>query len=302
MSDQPDKHAETNRRKKPKRSLWKRLLRMLVLYLIVSSITLLVLWVTGYAERLAYWPIRDAFKTPVQYEDVWIETPDGKQLHAWFMPAVNAKPGERGPAILHAHGNAGNVLYHESFSSFLTMSGFNVLLFDYRGYGRSDKGSMNRKTLSIDTRSALAYLMERDDVDPDRVGVLGVSLGGPFALDAAINEPRVEAVATISTYASWRGVAEDAVGMGSVLIHRGLDPVDLARKLETRPYLIMHGTSDTIVDAKHAEEIRSSAEVSFIDVTLKTYPGDHNSLIQRDLQAQRDLIAFFERYLKASGN
>lgn len=272
---------------------------MLVVYLCVSLVTIVVLWVTGYGERLFYWPIRDAFETPAQYEDVWIETADGKRLHGWFMPAVGVPDGEKAPAILHVHGNAGNVLYHESFSSFLTMSGFHVLLFDYRGYGRSDKGSMNRENLTIDTRSALAYLMERDDVDADRVGVLGVSLGGPFALDAAINEPRVEAVATISTFASWRGVAGDAVGIASVLIPNGLDPVDLARKLETRPYLIMHGTNDTIVDAKHAELIRSSAEDSFIDVTLKTYPGDHNSLIQRDLKAQTDLIAFFEFNLMA---
>lgn len=302
MSDPHNGQNESSGKKKRKRSLGKRLLRMLVVYLCISLVSLVVLWVTGYGERLFYWPIRDAFETPAQYEDVWIETADGKRLHGWFMPAIGVPEGEQAPAILHAHGNAGNVLYHESFSSFLTMSGFHVLLFDYRGYGRSDKGSMNRKNLTIDTRAALAYLMERDDVDPDRVGVLGVSLGGPFALDAVINEPRVEAVVTVSTYASWRGVAKDAVGVASVLIPIGLDPVNLARKLETRPYLIMHGTNDTIVDAKHAELIRSSAENSFIDVTLKTYPGDHNSLIQRDLQAQRDLIAFFERYLKISSN
>ena len=300
MYDQHDGQNES-RKKKPKRSLGKRLLRMLVVYLCVSLIGIVVLWVTGYAERLFYFPIRDAFETPAQYEDVWIETADGKRLHGWFMPAVGDPEGEQGPAILHAHGNAGNVLYHESFSSFLTMSGFNVLLFDYRGYGRSDKGSMNRENLAIDTRAALAYLMEREDVDADRVGVMGVSLGGPFALDVAISEPRVEAVVTVSTYASWRGVASDAAWIASVLIPTGLDPVDLARKLETRPYLIMHGTGDAIVDVKHAEEIRSSAEDSLIDVTVKTYPGDHNSLIQRDLEAQADLIAFFERYLKAGG-
>lgn len=300
MSDQHDEQNQSGKKVKRKRSLKKRLLRMLVVYLSLSVIVFVGLLVTGYAERAFYWPIRDAFETPAQYEDVWIETTDGKRLHGWFMPAVGVEAGEARPAILHAHGNAGNVLYHESFSSFLTASGFHVLLFDYRGYGRSDKGSMNRDTLSIDTRAALAYFLERDDVDPDRVGVLGVSLGGPFALDAAVNEPRVEAVATVSTYGSWRGVARDAAGVASVLIPTGLDPVDLARDLGSRPYLIMHGTADNIVDAKHAEEIRASAADSFIDVTLKTYPADHNTLIKRDVQAQRDLIAFFERHLKAS--
>ncbi|MBO6513239.1 MAG: alpha/beta fold hydrolase [Phycisphaerales bacterium] len=292
-----EEHHTTSGKAKRKRSLGKRLLRMLVVYLCVSVVGIVVLWVTGYGERLFYFPVRDAFETPAQYEDVWIETADGKRLHGWFMPAVGVPDGERAPTILHAHGNAGNVLYHESYSSFLTMSGFHVLLFDYRGYGRSDKGSLNRETLTIDTRSALAYLMERDDVDPDRVGVMGVSLGGPFALDAAIDETRVEAVVTVSTFASWRGIATDAVGIAGVLIPTGLDPVDLARGLGSRPYLIMHGTGDEIIDVKHAEEIRASAEDSFVDVTMRTYPGDHNSLIQHDLEAQRDLAGFFQKYL-----
>ncbi|MFK7760137.1 MAG: alpha/beta hydrolase [Phycisphaerales bacterium] len=302
MSDQHDEQSGAGKKQKRKRSLKKRLLRMLVVYGAVSLIVFSAIYITGFAERAFYWPIRDAFDTPAQYEDVWIETADGKRLHGWFMPAVGVESGEARPAILHAHGNAGNVLYHESFSSFLTASGFHVLIFDYRGYGRSDKGSMNRDTLSIDTRAALAYTLGRDDVDADRVGVLGVSLGGPFALDAAVNEPRVEAVATVSTYSSWRGVARDAAGVASVLIRSGLDPVDLARDLGSRPYLIMHGTADTIVDVKHAEEIRASAEDSFIDVTLKTYPGDHNTLIQRDRDAQRDLIAFFEKLLMSGKN
>lgn len=275
---------------------------MFVLYLIVSSITLIVLWSTGYAERLAYMPVRDEFETPEMYEDVWIDADDGTRLHAWFMPAQGVRAGEQAPAILHVHGNAGNVLYHESFSSFLTAAGFHVLLFDYRGYGRSDEGSMNRKNLSIDTRAALSYLMSRDDVDPDRVGVFGVSLGGPFALDATVNEPRVRAIATLSTFSSWRGVAKDMAGIGSVLIRPGLDPMDLVGDLKTRPYLIMHGVSDQVVNPRHADLLKAAADDLFVQVTLKTYPGDHNSLIQYNLEAQDDLIAFYEKYLKATND
>ena len=287
----------------PKRRRWlRRLVRMFVLYLIVSGIGLGVLWYTGYAERLAYMPVRDAFETPEGYEDVWIESVDGTRLHGWLMPAITARNGEPSPAILHVHGNAGNVMYHESFSAFLTNAGFHVLLFDYRGYGRSDEGKISRGNLSEDTRAALAYLMARDDVDPNRVGVLGVSLGGVFALDAVVNEPEVKAVATLSAFSSWRGVAKDMAGAGSLLIRPGLDPEDLARELGTRPYMIMHGTGDQIVDPRHADRLRQAAEDSFVMVTQEMYPGDHNSLIQYNLQAQRDLIVFYEKYLGVSND
>ncbi len=84
-------------------------------------------------NALLYFPARAVPPTPPGYDDVAIETDDGERLHGWFAAA-------RGPAlarILLCHGNAGNVGDRVAHLELLTRAGFDVLAFDYRGYGRS---------------------------------------------------------------------------------------------------------------------------------------------------------------------
>ena len=277
--------------------IWKSLRTITVILLTL----LIIVRVTGVAEQLAYWPTRDTPPTPSAYEDVWISTPDGVTLHAWLMPAINVAPNERAPAILHVHGNAGNIGHHESFSSFLTNHGMHVLLFDYRCYGKSDEtGSLSRERLAIDTNAALDALLDHPRVDPDRVGVLGVSLGGPFAMNAAANEPRVRAVATLSTFSSWAGVASDMSPLAPLLFPSGdpaYDPIKAVNALNNRPYLILHGDNDQIVSPRHADLLYQQATNAGVDAKLARYPGDHNALVQINHDARNELIKFFHAHL-----
>lgn len=283
--------------KKPTSTL-KRIARTLRWTLIVLLLALLAVRMSGVAEQLAYFPSRHLIVTPAEYEDIWITTPDGLKLHAWFMPAKGVPENQQAPAILHAHGNAGNIADHESFSNFLTNAGFHVLLFDYRCYGRSDDiAPINRTKLAIDTTAALEALFNHPRVDPIRVAVLGVSLGGPFALSAAANEPRVRAIATLSTFSSWQAVAADMSPLGPLLMPSGLDSKDSIKRLNNQPYLIMHGLNDQVINPRHADILYKAATDAQLPVTLKTYPGDHNALIQTNPQARSDLIEFFKTNL-----
>lgn len=81
---------------------------------------------------------------------------DGLWLHGWFMPAGGRNPGDGpAPTVLHVHGNAGDVSNHRFACDFLRDSGFNVLLFDYRGSGESDKpdGLLRREWLVEDSHA-----------------------------------------------------------------------------------------------------------------------------------------------------
>lgn len=296
-------------RPRPRPRTARRIIRLLFVVCILLSLAALTVRLTGAAESLAYWPSREPFVTPVLAEDVWITTDDGVRLHAWFMPARDLPPGAQAPAILHVHGNAGNIRSHQSFSDFLTRAGFHVLIFDYRGYGRSDlppSGRLRRPDLVTDTRAALDALLSRPDVDPDRVGVLGVSLGAAFALEAAAAEPRVRAVATVSGFSSWAGVASDVLPIiGPLLLRPGVDGVDAVAHLggreagrAARPLLIMHGERDDIVLPRHAALLHAAAEQAGIPVELWTHPeGDHNSFLQSIPQARDRLERFFHETL-----
>lgn len=293
-----DEPAPSNPSRQPKRR--PRLTFRLARILLVLALIMTIFRLTGWAESLAYFPSREPFDNPPGVEDVYFTSADGTRLHGWFMPATDADPAHPGPAILHVHGNAGNVDSHESFSRFFTRHGFSVFLFDYRRYGRSDnKGPLRRHALLEDTEAALKTLEARPDIDPTRVGVYGVSLGGGFALHAAANDPAVRAVATVSAFSTWPGVANDmAPVLGALLMRPGLDPATAAAKLGDRPYLIIHGLADQIVNPRHADLLAKAARDAGVDVTLWTDPaGDHNSMIQTNPEARQQLIDFFTTHL-----
>ena len=96
------------------------------------------------------------------FEDVAIETEDGERLHGWWVPA---RRGPAGAHVMLCHGNAGNVGDRVLHAALLCAAGLDVLLFDYRGYGRSS-GRPGEAGTYRDARAARAALLARDDVDP----------------------------------------------------------------------------------------------------------------------------------------
>ena len=281
-------------------SLAKRFLRPLAIRLLVLTAILLTIRFTALAESLAiYFPSRNTPATPATFEEVTITTPDGKTLHAWFMRATDARPGEVRPAILHCHGNAGNIASHTAFSEFLTHHSFHVLIFDYRGYGNSSPTSLLRRDqLNTDTLAALKALMNRPDVDPTRIGTYGVSLGSVFALSAAAQTPTIRAVCTAAAFSSWSDIAADKVPiLGRILMPTGLDPKDLATRLPC-PYLIVHGDADTIVPISHADTIETAARAHNIPTTRYTAPAlGHNEEVPDSPATQQAIINFFTQHL-----
>lgn len=283
------------------RSRPRRLLRGLAIRLAITALAILAVRLTLLAESVFfYFPSRAPFTTPAEYQDVTIPLPSGGHLHAWFMPAHGSTQGEPRPAILHAHGNAGNIESHESFSSFLTEQGFHVLLFDYRGFGRSSPNRLiTRHDIISDTRAALAHLASRPDVIPDRIGLFGVSLGATPALAAAADNPAVRAVCTVSAFSSWPAIAADHVPiLGHALIPPGSDARQLVTRLGPTPLLIIHGDNDSIVPPHHARIIADAATQAGINTqTTLISGGDHNAIIADHPSAQAAITNFFRTTL-----
>lgn len=271
--------------------------------LVIVAAVVVIRWLHIVESRVFYMPSRAAFQTPLGYEDVSIPTPDGLTLHGWFIPPAGAKPGSGPwPTILHCHGNAGNVDSHIDFSSFLTDHGFAVLIFDYRGYGRSSLASgLSRDLLLIDARAALDYLLTRPDVDRERIAAFGVSLGAVFALRLAADRPEVKAICAVSAFSSWSAVAGDHLPVvGPLLIPSGLNPADSARELGAKPLLIVHGDRDEIVNARHAGIIEEAARSGGAVVARFVIPGgDHNGILQTE-EEQRPIVEFFAAALRVN--
>src|SRR4051812_42769424 len=88
-------------------------------------------------SQVFFQPNRVQVLTPAQlglaYEEVRFGSTDGLQLHGWFLPAVGKAAG----TVLFMHGNAENISTHIVSVAWMPARQFNVLIFDYRGYGAS---------------------------------------------------------------------------------------------------------------------------------------------------------------------
>jgi hypothetical protein len=131
------------------------------------------------------------------YEEVSFETSDGLTLEGWYIPSENraaviAFPGRKGP---------------QRPARMLARHGYGVLLLDRRGEGESegDPNIFGWKG-ERDIHAAVAYLQQRPDVDPERIGGLGLSVGGEMMIEAAAESDSLKAV--VSEGAGIRSIRE----------------------------------------------------------------------------------------------
>jgi pimeloyl-ACP methyl ester carboxylesterase len=122
------------------------------------------------------------------YEEVVLSAADGIHLRGWYTPSQNSA------AIVALHGAGGNRVQLLRHAQPLAQAGYGVLLFDLRAHGESDGRVFPMTDDSQDVAPAVAYLQGRTEVDPKRIGAVGLSLGGEVVLEAAARDPALKAL------------------------------------------------------------------------------------------------------------
>jgi pimeloyl-ACP methyl ester carboxylesterase len=129
-------------------------------------------------------------------------------IHGWFIPAAYTASPQ--PVVILAHGWSRNAAEMLPLARRLHEANLALLLLDARGHGASGgDGPVTILKFAEDILASLEYLQTRPDIDQDRVGVLGRSIGGSAAILAASMAPRLRAVVSCSAFADPKALTRD---------------------------------------------------------------------------------------------
>ena len=241
-----------------------------VVYLLVMAFLMV------FEESLIFFPSKhpegDWRPTGLSFEDAWFQAADGTKLHGWYVPHDSPQA-----AILFCHGNAGNVTHRADILERLHDDvDASVLIFDYRGYGRSE-GKPDEAGVLSDARAARAWLAKREKIAEKDIVLMGESLGGAVAVDLAAKDG-AKGLVLISTFSSVPDVAAYHYPFFPVRLFMRTR-LDAAGQIANYkgPLLQMHGQADTIVPIQLGRRLFDAANEP---KQLIVFPRhDHNDFL-----------------------
>ena len=241
------------------------------------------------------------------HEDVTLTTSDGLELSGWYVPSRN------GAAVIAFPGRSGP----QRQARMLVGHGYGVLLFDRRGEGESE-GDPNTLGWGLvrDLEAALAFLERRADVEPGRIGGIGLSVGGELLLEAAAEDERLAAV--VSEGAGIRSAREAALAPGvqrvialpiwttttvaTAVFSNHLPPPslqDVVARIAPRPVFLIYAGNGQGGEELSADYFEAAGEPK----TLWEIPeaGHTGGIEARPAEYERRVTTFFDRALLGEG-
>ena len=296
-----------------KRHYWRNLGLFTLVCIIIG---VLFLQYVGYPYYLSYGhshPNSQAIccTTPADrglvYEDVTFPTQDGLNLSGWYLPSDNEA------VIILLHGIASNRLMMLDLAEVIANHGYGVLFFDLRAHGDSEGdvypfGGPEAE----DVRAAVTYLQDnRSDIDPERIGIAGWSLGAQTAIMGAYAVPDIKVIVAdgpgATTFSDWpppKTVEEwyyfphDFFYYRFLARHTGVtNPISLKEALAemtARPILFI---SSGLPTEQHRLEYLFEAAQEPKSFWLVSEAGHLGSFRLRPEEYETQIIAFFDEYL-----
>lgn len=254
-------------------------------------------------NQLFYFPTRDEPSTPaawgLKFERIDFKSGDGTPLHGWFIPAKGKTAKTAKGTVVFSHGNAGSISYHLGFCAWLAEASYNVIIYDYRGFGKSG-GTVDRRGMIDDVKAAFAYALKRPDIDATRLVSYGHSLGGAQSVTALGESPvkGLRAIVIDGAFASYQAMARIIGGqLGASLVTDELAPKDFVKKLTPVPLLVVHGTRDEVVPVSQGRQLFEAAREPKTLFEVKT--GRHGTALSDDGGAyRRKMIAWLDEVLE----
>jgi uncharacterized protein len=222
-------------------------------------------------RHMAFFPFRGETRTPAEFgldfEPVFLATSDGETVHAWWLPAPDARA-----QVVYFHGNGGNLSLWSDILATQRQRGYSVFALDYRGYGRST-GVPSEQGLYKDVDAALAWL--DGALAPDAPVIYwGRSLGATMAAYAA-SRRAPDGVILESGFPESRSVLTSSPLMWALSwLSSYRFPTARWMRDVSAPTLVLHGDRDSIVPYRAGRRLYEGLAGPKEFVTIEG--GDHN--------------------------
>jgi fermentation-respiration switch protein FrsA (DUF1100 family) len=226
---------------------------------IIVILVVFIVLVTVLQDRLIFfpgaWPA--GFKLPerlgnITLTPVTLQTPDGIKIDAVFTETASPPAGQR-KTVLFSHGNAGNLLHRFGKIEKMCAAGFDVFIYDYRGYGRSE-GSPTVGGAISDGKTALKWLLDEKKISSEDIVLYGESLGTGVATEI-MRESGLKFAALVheSGFASLATMAGRRIPLfGSYILKRDLPTSDTIKNYHGR-LLVIHSRKDGVIPYSDSE-------------------------------------------------
>jgi alpha-beta hydrolase superfamily lysophospholipase len=239
-------------------------------------------------------------------EDVSFVTEDGLKLSGWFLrePSSNI-------TVVICHGAGANKGNFVDFMRVFEGSGYNSLIFDFRGHGESQGHTSTFGLLEVrDVKAAVDWLKRTRPTEAQQVFGLGSSMGAMALVRAAARDPRIEAVVLDSCFAGAPQLAQAhtrripvlgrafaEIALVSLSLHAGhslwqLQAGPAVAALAPRPVLLIHGEQDTLIPIEQFQMLCQQAREPKSEWLG---PGPHSNIMTTDFyEYRRRVISLLE--------
>ncbi len=230
--------------------------KMMLFFWGLVFILLLPISIRYIEKRSIYFPMKEITATPqlagLPYEEVYFDTSDNKRLNGWFVAYNEAEF-----TVILCHGNAGNISHRLEKTAMFYDARLNVLIFDYRGYGKSE-GIPSEQGLYKDVNAAYDYLTVERKIPKEKIILYGESIGGAVAIDLA-RKVNAGALITEETFTSVKDMARIAYPfIPHFIFSARFDAVSRIKDISC-PKLIIHSVDDEIVPFHLGEKLFNAA-------------------------------------------
>ncbi|MBI3396336.1 MAG: alpha/beta hydrolase [Spirochaetia bacterium] len=203
-----------------------------------------------------------------QKDEIFVPSLDGTKLHVWEIAAYG-KPVKG--TIVQFHGNAQNMSSHFVSLIWLANEGYNLVTFDYRGYGQSE-GTPTREGIYMDARAILERYHKIAKAKNQALIVYAQSLGGAIALRAVpdmTDRSMLKAMVVDGAFASYQAIAVQKAReqcfwpiplITAKLIDDDLSPLDNIARISPTPLIVIHGDHDEVVAFENGQDVYRRAQ------------------------------------------